>query len=215
MKILLSGGNGAVMKQAMKTKPGGINKRHGWQFGVALATALSLIVPFNAYADSVPSDQPSHNDSGFSVDRLSDFSRLGEISYRKLMFHIYDAELLAEAATFSWERPFALTLTYARKIARDDLVEASLKEMARMNDMEASEYEHFRAPLADCFADVRKGDKITGVSLNSDSALFFFNGTQTCDLKFTGASKAFFSIWLGDNTRSPKKSRRLRGEGKS
>ena len=131
--------------------------------------------------------------------------------FKKFIFHIYDAELRVAGSEFSWEKPFALTLTYARKISREDLVEASLSEIARIENIEIDMIEYLRAPLAGCFADVRDGDQITGHSLDTNKAVFYFNGAQTCTLESPGASKSFFSIWLGDNTMDPDRSRELLG----
>lgn len=142
---------------------------------------------------------------------VSSYRLMGDISYRKFIFHVYDAELRVSGDAFSWDQPYALTLTYARKISRKQLVDASISELARINKNSESQYEFLREPLTACFADVQAGDQITGHSLGEGRAAFYFNNQKTCDFDVVGASKMFFSIWLGENTLDPKKSRRLRG----
>lgn len=137
---------------------------------------------------------------------------LGQSSLYVSVFHVYDAELWAPSTGFSWDDPFRLKLTYARKIKADQLVNASLKEMARVFGGKSRDYEGFRAPLAACFRDVKKGDVIEGVSQNRDVAQFFFNGKETCRLNLPEASYKFFSIWLSERSRSPKQARRLLGQ---
>jgi hypothetical protein len=138
--------------------------------------------------------------------------QLGRSSFYVSIFHVYDAELWAPATGFSWDDPFRLKLTYARKIEADQLVNTSLKEMARIFDGDVDELEALRLPLKACFRDVKKGDVIEGVSESRDAAVFFFNGNETCRLELPEASYQFFSIWLNENSRSPKQTRRLLGQ---
>lgn len=177
---------------------------------VGCVTASLLMAPLNANANSLDTSDTGIGVGG-SSHSISDYRLVGEISFRKFIFHIYDAELRVEGSEFSWERPYALTLTYARKISRDELVEASLAEIARIGDKTASQVEYLREPLTECFVDVRDGDKITGHSLDKNTAVFYFNEQQTCNLKGDDAVKEFFSIWLGEETIDPKKSLKLRG----
>lgn len=172
-----------------------------------IAVVLAFAATPNVHADSVDGFSPGDA----TLERIADYRVVGEISFKKFFFHIYDAQLRVEGSVFSWERPYALTLTYARKISNEALVDASLSEMSRISGEDEARLERFREPLTACFSDVDEGDRITGLSLGADKALFFYNGEQTCSLEMAGASEMFFSIWLGENTQSPKKSRRLRG----
>ena len=175
-----------------------------------LISAVIPVVAFTlpSYAASIEGTTSEKRDS---LHEIADYRQLGEMRFKKFIFHIYDAELRVAGSDFSWDQPFALTLTYARKIAREDLVDASLSEIARIEDTQIDTVEYLRAPLAACFSDVRDGDQITGHSLDVNKAVFYFNGQQTCVLDAPGASKSFFSIWLGDNTMDPERSRELLG----
>ncbi len=176
------------------------------QFMIPLFSLMAVITP--SYAASI---EGLERDKRNSLQEISGYRQLGEMRFKKFIFHIYDAELRVAGREFSWEEPFALTLTYARKISREELVEASLSEIARIEDVEIDTVEHLRAPLAGCFADVRDGDQITGHSLDANRVVFYFNDQQTCVLESPDASKSFFSIWLGDNTLDPDRSRELLG----
>lgn len=172
----------------------------------ALLPLVALSVP--SYAESI---EEASNEKRDRLQDIRAYRQLGEMRFKKFIFHIYDAELRVAGSDFTWDHPFALTLTYARKISEEDLVEASLSEIARIEDKQIDAVEYLRTPLAECFADVREGDQITGHSLNINKAEFYFNGQQTCTLEAPGASKAFFSIWLGDKTMDPDRSRELLG----
>lgn len=152
-----------------------------------------------------------NSERGEDSHSISQYRQLGEVKFKRFIFHIYDAELRVAGSAFSWDQPYALTLTYAREISREKFVEASLAEMARIGEKEAAEVEHFRPPLMACFADVKDGDAITGHSLDANKAIFYFNGEQTCVLEAPGASRAFFSIWLGDKMLDPDRSKKLLG----
>ena len=167
---------------------------------------LTFVMP--SFAASI---EGMENEYKIDLQEISDYRQLGEMRFKKFIFHIYDAELRVAGPGFSWDQPFALTLTYARTISREDLVEASLAEIARIEDKKIDTVEYLRAPLTACFADVRDGDQITGHSLDANKAVFYFNDQQTCILDSPGVSKSFFSIWLGDNTMDPDRSRELLG----
>lgn len=175
----------------------------------SLACALALASPA---ADAQLPIQADVNEASLTKADLQTLVPLGSSSFYVSIFHVYDAELSAPVTGFDWDEPFRLKLTYARKISAKQLVNVSLKEMARVFDGEAADYENFREPLSTCFRDVRKGDVIEGVSDSRDTVRFYFNGEQTCELGAPDASYQFFSIWLSEQSRSPKQTRRLLGQ---
>jgi len=136
---------------------------------------------------------------------------IGEASFKKAIFHLYDASLCADKTPFTMEGKFSLTLDYKRKFTSDQLVKATMVEMSRLSGRDKSEFTALKGPITACFPDVKKGDQITGVSLSDSSANFYLNGKPSCEIEWDGFRHDFFGIWLSDNTRAPKKSRRLRG----
>jgi hypothetical protein len=50
--------------------------------------------------------------------------------------------------------------------------------------------------MAQLFPDVRRGDRLTGVSLDGGSVRFFHNGAPIGDIADPGFAHAFFAIWL-------------------
>jgi hypothetical protein len=120
--------------------------------------------------------------------------RHGEARYTVLAWPVFDAELWSEASAFSWDRPFALSLTYRRDIEADALLSRSISGMAGRSRLDAPE--QLTGLLRTCFADVRAGDRFTGVSLDANRARFYLNGRQTCEMSWPGFRRAFFGIWL-------------------
>lgn len=177
--------------------------------GAGLALTMSgLFSP--AFAQ--PEAAPGQIEAVVGPPQTGPLEELGRSSFYVSIFHVYDAELWAPAAGFSWDDPFRLKLTYARKIKSEQLINTSLKEMARIFDAQVEDFEALRAPLAACFRNVKKGDVIEGISESRDTARFYFNGEETCRLNLPEASYQFFSIWLNERSRSPKQTRRLLGQ---
>lgn len=136
---------------------------------------------------------------------------VGEASFKKAIFVLYDASLCADKTPFTMEGKFSLTLDYKRKFSSDQLVKATIVEMSRLSGRDKSEFAALKQPITACFPDVKKGDQITGVSLGKNTAKFYLNGKLSCDIEWNGFRHDFFGIWLSDNTRAKKQSRRLRG----
>lgn len=132
--------------------------------------------------------------------------QVGEAGYSVLGWRIFDAALWTETGAFRWNEPFALVLTYRRSFSAEALVNRSLYEMSRRGAGDAASLEPLSAPLRACFADVRPGDRITGVSTGRDTARFYLNGRARCEIEWPGFRRAFFGIWLdasgGDRTLS-------------
>jgi len=136
---------------------------------------------------------------------------IGEVSFKKAIFHLYDISLCAEKKIFNWDDQFAITLNYKRNFTGKMIMKATMVEMPRLSGRPEKDFEPLRAPVSKCFPDVKKGDEITGISHTKDTATFYHNGTKTCDIKWAGFREDFFGIWLSDESRAPRKSRVLRG----
>ena len=182
----------------------------------ALSAACLAIAALGLSSPTTAETQPvlELSKATLGAAQTPQLEQLGRSSFYVSIFHVYDAELWTPATGFAWDDPFRLKLTYARKIKAEQLVNTSLKEMARVFDGEVEDFETLRAPLASCFRDVKKGDVIEGVSEGRSAALFYYNGEETCRLDLPEASYQFFSVWLSERSRSPKQTRRLLGRSK-
>lgn len=136
---------------------------------------------------------------------------VGKASYRLGPFKLYEAELKTGNGGFSRLAPFDLVLTYARAFSAHSLADASLKEMARITGKDELTIEPLRAELTACFANVRRGDIITGHSLSENEATFSHNGQHQCRIHWVGFRSDFFGIWLSDNARFDEQASLLKG----
>lgn len=162
----------------------------------AIAVALALCaVPAEARPPEV-------------VRAMSGAQLVGEARYQMLTWTLFDAALWSEDGVFSWERPFALTLTYRQAFSSRSLVNRSLFEMSRRG---APALDRLGELLRECFPDVAPGDRITGLSIAPDSAVFLHNGRHSCAIEWPGFRRAFFGIWLDASGSQRHLSSQLRG----
>ncbi|MBI1187031.1 MAG: hypothetical protein GC206_06825 [Alphaproteobacteria bacterium] len=151
-------------------------------FFALIAACLIVAAPANA------NPRPAEVERAISGAQL-----VGQSPYRFMVWNVFDAALWSESGAFSWESPFALTLTYRRAFSAAALADRTIDEMRRRGVEEA---DGLRGQLVRCFADVNAGDRITGVSVSPSRARFFHNGRERCTLDSAGFSRAFFGIWL-------------------
>lgn len=132
----------------------------------------------------------------------------GQADVKFFGFNLYRAELWRAGEAF------ALSLTYRRGFSAKELADASIKEIARMENASVSAFADLGPLLQSCFADVREGDRITGASTGADTARFYHNGAKRCDVSYPQFRDRFFGIWLGAKTRDPKSRDLLLGRAK-
>jgi hypothetical protein len=139
---------------------------------------------------------------------------VGEATYSVLSVPLFRAEVWNESGAFSWERPFALSLTYERSARASTLINRSIREMSSRGAGNAQALAPLRAQLERCFTSVAHGDRFTGVSTGADTARFYLNGAHRCDVRWPGFRRYFFGIWLaGRDGAAARISAQLRGEG--
>ncbi|MBX3430649.1 MAG: hypothetical protein KF779_13790 [Hyphomonadaceae bacterium] len=149
------------------------------------------------------------------VDRaMPNALKVGEASYAILSIRLFNAELFADGGAFSWERPFALAITYDRSAQASTLINRSLREMSSRGAGDARQLAPLRAQLERCFTSVSRGDRFTGVSTSVETATFYLNGAQRCQVRWPNFRRHFFGIWLaGRDGPAARISAQLRGEG--
>lgn len=143
---------------------------------------------------------------------LPDAQPIGSGELRRFGFLIYDAQFFTSTGRFSPNQPFALQLVYARTIAKDRIVTASLDELKDLGfDVDANP--QWRTELDKVLVDVKEGDTLTGVYLPGQGAVFFLNDQLTGRLD-DSLAQAFFSIWFDPRTSEPELRTALIGESK-
>lgn len=122
----------------------------------------------------------------------------GEAAFRFLGAKLYTGRLYTRGGgALDWNQEFALELTYARRLSRRDLVEATLRELDRQGAPRPD-----RARVETCFRAVQPGDRFLAVSQGRDAVGFWFNDQPSCVLKAPNIKRDFMSIFLGPKSRS-------------
>ncbi|RZI83803.1 MAG: hypothetical protein EOP38_11360 [Rubrivivax sp.] len=160
--------------------------------------ALAMLPVGSAMAISAP---PTELLQALPQARLQGSSR-----FRHFGFHVYDAQLWVlpgfDAARV-FAQPFALSLIYARRLKAADIAERSVTEMRRQATISDADAARWLKAMTTAFADVRDGDRLTGLYQVGGGASFFFNGQATQTIADPLFAKLFFGIWLSPATSAP------------
>lgn len=167
---------------------------------------IMCVLVLTAFSSSQASTENPAPVSGVSVTSgwdafLPTPQPVGEGQFRRWGFLIYDATLWSSDGQFKATEPFALRLSYARSVSRDQIVDASLDQMRQLG-INVAEHPDWTAKLRQVFADVNKGDALTGIYTPGKGAIFFYNDQLTGQVD-EALAQAFFSIWLDPQTSEP------------
>jgi hypothetical protein len=184
---------------------------------LALATAQRPAGASTAGAatDSSPGSGPAGGDAApAALANLPGPARLiGEGRLRWFGFAVYDARLFATGASLDPARygrsPFALELRYARRLAGEEIAQASHKEITRLGFGSETQRNGWLQAMRRLFPDVQAGDRLTGVNLPEGRVLFYRNDTRLGSIDERAFGDAFFAIWLDARTVAPELRRSL------
>jgi hypothetical protein len=128
-------------------------------------------------------------------------------------FQVYNAYLWTpNGQAHDRSKPFALDIEYLRNFTAKALAERSIDEMREQGAGSDAVYPKWLAEMQRVFADVKPGDKITGVATAAKTAKFFHNGVLRGEVADAAFSEAFFDIWLGEKTSQGAFRKRLLGQ---
>jgi hypothetical protein len=138
---------------------------------------------------------------------------VGAGELRLLGFRIYSARLWSAERPLAENSPFALELTYHREISREQLVDASVREIRRLfgSRVSAVQLDDWQAQMQRAFVDVTPGARIIGVHLPGIGARFYAGTQLQHEVRDAAFARAFFAIWLDPRTRNPELRAQLLG----
>ena len=143
-------------------------------------------------------------DQAIADKHISNAELVGKARFKVIFWSVFDATLYAKDANFQADQPFALSLSYLRKIEGSEIVASSITEMKAQNLFTDDELSDWEAQLSDFIPDVNDEITITGVRDKTGSSLFYSNGTLIGQIDNQRFTQGFFSIWLGEKTRDKK-----------
>lgn len=161
-----------------------------------LAAAVALAVTASALAMTRPAE---------IADSINATRPYGSGSLSWLFLTAYDASLWTDAAQWSMNEPFALTLVYRMSFSTEELVDRTINEMkAIAPGISDVRLDRYRAALSRAFPSVKSGDRITALHTPGAAVSFFHNGKPAGDSHDATLAEPFFAIWLSPKTPEPK-----------
>ncbi|MCH8179075.1 MAG: chalcone isomerase family protein [Proteobacteria bacterium] len=131
---------------------------------------------------------------------------IGQGALRFFGLLVYDARLWApqrlQAERYE-QQPFALELSYARKLDGEAIAERSIAEMRRVAPFGDAQEKRWLATMKLAFPDVGANDRLLGLHNGQGEVRFFHNGRQTAQLADREYARLFFGIWLAPQTSAP------------
>lgn len=126
----------------------------------------------------------------------------GQGKLQRLVITAYKANLWTDAETWSYNAPFALSITYNMGFTKDELVDRTISEMAGQSESPVAA-ESYSEQLNTAFTDVKDGDRFTALMTAKKSVRFYHNGKFTSEVADAVFAKRFFDIWLSSKTTEP------------
>jgi hypothetical protein len=120
-------------------------------------------------------------------------------------FQVYNAYLWTpNGAALDRNKPHVLDIQYLRNFTAKALAERSIDEMREQGVGGEAVYPKWLAEMQRVFADVKPGDRLTGVVTAGRTSKFFLNGVLRGEMTDPAFTDAFFGIWLHEKTSQPK-----------
>jgi len=137
---------------------------------------------------------------------------LGTASITSFLFKLYDVSIWTKGKRFSWNQPFVLYLKYARSFSRQELVDATIDEMKRIDGVRGAAEQSDKEIFNSMFPSVNAGDSISAVYLPNKAIIFYYNSREIGTITNMVLARQFLNIWLSDRARDPDARRRILNE---
>jgi len=174
-------------------------------FKQLLITALvagALLFSMAAHSNTAPIK--SHIDASQLV---------GKARMKVMLWNVFDARLFSQSGDYDANAPFALELTYLRKLAGRKIVQKTIEEIIRQESVPSEKINRWKNALLSIIPDVKSGTTITGIRTAEAGTVFYLGEQSIGQIDDPHFTRLFFDIWLGDNTSHPALRNRLVNAG--
>lgn len=168
--------------------------RNGITQRLTLVMLAILLLASPAFAATKPSELES------AVKASEPY---GQARLTRFLFHVYDAQIWTDAPAWSYQEPFALSVTYAMSFSAPELTQSTLQQAQKVSTLSQAEEKQFALYLDQAYRDVKSGERVTALFMPPDNITFFVNGIKTLSMKDAVFARAFFDIWLSERTSEP------------
>ena len=154
--------------------------------------ALLIIIPSLSWSTE-------DKQEGFQSPKL-----IGEGTLKVLMWEVYDLRLYTDGTAFSWQDKFMLEFDYSRELEKESVIDASLKEFKLQPNVTDKDIKAWEMYLEQVIQPVQKGEKATIQWVPDGQIIFHYEGSKPVFIENKQFARAFFNIWLGEQTSRPK-----------
>lgn len=173
------------------------------RIALSLFAALTFALPHAPLQAQNASAAPAL--SAAAKAGMPELKALGGGLLRVFGFQVYNVYLWTPAgAAFDRNKPYALDLQYLRTFSAKQLAERSIDEMRGQGIGSEPVYPKWLAEMERVFADVKEGDRLTGVVTPTKTSKFFYNGAYRGEVIDPAFADAFFGIWLNEKSSQPR-----------
>lgn len=134
---------------------------------------------------------------------VADAEVVGEGRLKVMLWNVFDATLYGPQGDYKSEQPFALSLTYLRKLKGRKIVKKTFEEIRVQGMRDKKLLAAWESQLTAIIPDVKAGQNITGIRDAGGSVWFYFNGKLAGSIEDPQFTQRFFDIWLGESTSEP------------
>lgn len=139
---------------------------------------------------------------------------VGQARMSYLFWDVYDIALFAPESQWNAEQPFALTLTYLRKLKGRDIAQRSVDEMEKRGFQDQQKLTMWLRQMEELFPDVQDQTVLIGIADKQKHSHFFLHDTYLGSVNDPMFTAEFFGIWLRSDTSEPDLRRKLLGNTK-
>ncbi len=137
---------------------------------------------------------------------------IGESDLKYFGFKVYRAELWCEKAQFSYDKKFAIHLTYNMNFAKEDLARRSIEEIEKLHILGDLEKKNYYQQLLKIFANVKKGDEKVALFLPQKGVEMYYNNKLIGKINDLKLARLFVDIWLDKRGSFPQVTKKLLGK---
>jgi hypothetical protein len=133
----------------------------------------------------------------------------GRLTY--IFWNVYDATLYAPEAQWSQSEPYALSISYLRKLKGKEIAKTSAEAIRDLGFSDEKTLHDWYRKMLMIFPDVDENTTLIGVRSNKGQTIFYNNGKIAGVMTDPAFADWFFGIWLNEKTQKPDLRRRLLG----
>jgi hypothetical protein len=170
----------------------------------SILTTLALPALLLAAAQSYAEDA--------RLSPLRGLELVGQAQMQVMLWKVYDARLYSPSGTWQGTPPYALALTYLRKLKGERIAERSVREIREQGFTDELTLARWYELLVKVIPDVGTNDEIIGIADEAGATQFWLNGAPIGKIAEPAFTERFFAIWLGERTSVPDMRQALLGD---